>query len=189
MKVDCLPDAQVRASRQMVEIPFRSPNRGARGHLRVELAGPPAPRRKPVERLMGRLGGIVGNLHGQATPWVQPLDQPRKQPLVIGDPVQHGVGQDDIEAVVGFPGFQRRDLEPGGGLPGASRRDHRLGAIQSPQNRAPESVVRGRMWSFPDRNRDPSRSGPDRWESRAADRRPDGSAHPRTSDIAPDPTP
>ena len=69
---------------------------------------------------MGHLGGhdvrrVIGvrrDLHGELPAPAQAATEPGQQGTVIGHPLQRGVGEDDVESIVGVEGGDVTGLEP-----------------------------------------------------------------------------
>ena len=61
---------------------------------------------------MGRVVGIGGDLNGQLTSGAQPRGQLVQQSRMIGNPLQAGIGEDDVEAAVGVEAADIAQLEP-----------------------------------------------------------------------------
>lgn len=83
--------------------------------------------RQPV----GRFFQVVRRLHGQAATGCQVADEARVKLLVVGQPLQRGIGQDHVLRLVGLPGGDVGQAEGRARQPLACGIQHVLGIVQS----------------------------------------------------------
>jgi hypothetical protein len=142
VQVDLEPDVLVGQAEavEQLGVPLRWLHR--RGAAVAVQGGP--------ERLgAGELGGddvrgvvVVGrHLHGQLAALVQEADQPAEQPRVVGQPVQGGVGEDDVPAAL-VEGGDVALLEPQAAAgQGRGPLEHRRRAVQAERLGGPHASV------------------------------------------------
>jgi hypothetical protein len=78
-----------------------------------------------------RLVKIVGRLHGKRSARSQPFDQRREHRLMVGNPLQHGVGQNNGQRPAGPPFAKVGDLKVDVGYALARRLDHFRRAVDA----------------------------------------------------------
>ncbi|MET3783228.1 methyl-accepting chemotaxis protein [Methylobacterium radiotolerans] len=97
----------------------------AAGHGRVaDRRRPGAGRRHRAHQAVGGLGEVVGHLHGQHAARGEEAEQPRQQGRVVRQPLQHGVGVDQVRRPLGCPGRGVGQREGEAGQPGAGALQH-----------------------------------------------------------------
>ncbi|MNI74119.1 hypothetical protein D3C73_1301840 [compost metagenome] len=77
-----------------------------------------------AHQAVGRLVEGVGHLDGQAAAWGQACGQRWQQGCVVGQPLQHGVGEDDVEGGAVVPVGDVDGVERDMRQPFAGRFDH-----------------------------------------------------------------
>ena len=123
----------------------RRPRLGGAG----ELPGPGSVRRRRAHQDVHRLVEVVGHLHRQRPARRELRQEPRQERGMVGQPLQHRVGEDEVEGPGRLPGGDVGHLEAHVRQALAGGGDHVGGAVDPERAGPPGKRARRSSVEFP----------------------------------------